>query len=1117
MNKKITSTALAALMIAGSTSFSAFAAMSNGTVVIGDKAFDLAYANDAKNLTEITNAMVAGGAIYVKNFEGNWINNVTGTTVAASVIPAVTYKSSTGVVTNYPAADKDSAAVTVTNNGAKSFKATFSAEVTDTSKVVFTVKQGLSAVKSLTVVWNTAKTEATLNNTSNLPIGEYTVNVVNGTTDLGTTKLSVVEQKIAKINITSTKLGINNSVRKNSNDFGVGFVTYQVLDQFGNDITQAPIANSLTFKCGLGNVEGKNGVIKLTPNMNILQFTSVTISAFDSGSGTNTSAILPVSTESGTLSAINLTALTNADNKVLTAEDTSTVFYVAYTATDISGNPTTDYDLVKNGLILNDNDELTASSSYLTTKIVHDPKDSKKAAIQVQVKNATDILQQDMPNVQIVAMTYTGKNSQLMVTLKKAAVIDSIQLLSPSFNIAVGENEIIPFIALDQNGKVLTKYVDIVQLGVLISGAHWVRNTDGTASLRVGDMDGKGYPNEGQRVITVATDTSKPSSININIQKKVMADTLSLDTTAFKTIMQVGQESGKAEQLLDFGWDNGGLSVKDQYDREVDMTTGTMANKDEGRYYVIAESSNSNVVAVTNKDGDEKLITDNKLSTGKGYIALTADKAGTATITFKLYNTDPTKADGTNRDPLVPVDTQSQTFSVLANDDIKDYVISERTEPIYANVDHVTKTVSDRQVDYKAGVKVFGTTASGAQVILSGEPIFQAKVDSKDFKIIRGPETLGGTCKYDKVRVVALDFADSMKTASSTKLEVSFMGADDKVYARSTTIKSTTVDPEAKSIYAHVSTEVFGISEQDDVITLAQSAGNSYADMLGNSLAQYDANGKAGTTQNVYIAAEDQYDTDSMALSAFKVVPNETKLATGSTFVLANDGTITSMDVKPGDFVTVSGVVNGKVKTIKIVFAGTTAADSETTKIATATTAVVKAEASKLAVDKTAAQTAVDLLATATVKTDLQARVSKIVTLEDNLAAATAAVVKAEKSKLQADVDAAKLLVTALPTGTDKTALQDKITAIVITVTVEWVASPSYKGITTTIKGTVDATKVKSVKATVAGKEIVAVTINADGTFVIDMNDVELGATVVVKAYDANAKEVNSKDVIRGL
>lgn len=109
MNKKITSSVLAALMIAGSTSFSALAAMANGTVVIGTKAFDLAYANNPANAAEITNAVVAAnGAIFVKDFEGNWIDNNTNAKVLASVIPAVTYKSATGVVTSFDAGDKDS-------------------------------------------------------------------------------------------------------------------------------------------------------------------------------------------------------------------------------------------------------------------------------------------------------------------------------------------------------------------------------------------------------------------------------------------------------------------------------------------------------------------------------------------------------------------------------------------------------------------------------------------------------------------------------------------------------------------------------------------------------------------------------------------------------------------------------------------------------------------------------------------------------------------------------------------------------------------------------------------------------------------------------------------------
>ena len=80
MNKKITSSLLVALMIAGSTSFSAFAAMPTGSVVIGTKAFDLTYANNSVNASDITAAIAAGGSVYVKDFNGDWIDNLTALT-----------------------------------------------------------------------------------------------------------------------------------------------------------------------------------------------------------------------------------------------------------------------------------------------------------------------------------------------------------------------------------------------------------------------------------------------------------------------------------------------------------------------------------------------------------------------------------------------------------------------------------------------------------------------------------------------------------------------------------------------------------------------------------------------------------------------------------------------------------------------------------------------------------------------------------------------------------------------------------------------------------------------------------------------------------------------------
>ncbi|MBU3202387.1 S1C family serine protease [Clostridium estertheticum] len=105
MNKKIIRSLFATIIIAGSTYITTFGAMASGTVVIGNQAISLDYANDVANFTEISNDIVSGGLIYVKNFEGKWIDNITGKTVNASVIPAVAYKGNNKVV-NYDAQDK---------------------------------------------------------------------------------------------------------------------------------------------------------------------------------------------------------------------------------------------------------------------------------------------------------------------------------------------------------------------------------------------------------------------------------------------------------------------------------------------------------------------------------------------------------------------------------------------------------------------------------------------------------------------------------------------------------------------------------------------------------------------------------------------------------------------------------------------------------------------------------------------------------------------------------------------------------------------------------------------------------------------------------------------------
>ncbi|HEY8890089.1 MAG TPA: hypothetical protein VIM70_07515 [Clostridium sp.] len=241
MNKKFISTVLAALMIAGSTSFTTFAAMNKGTVVIGNKAFDLGYANDPLNANEITNALVTGGDVYVKDFSGEWIDNNNGETVAASLIPAVVYKSATGTVI-FDAHDTDTGS-TVPDIIAPVL-----------NKVSFTIGQPIIANKDAN--------------------GDYKVSLAGlNSTDMFTTlTLNASEKTTIEINF----MGVSQAVTTNDS----GEVTINVADLLGtydpqkNGISVATLKNILASVGGTAKVNGT-----LTDTSGNIKTIIITISA----------------------------------------------------------------------------------------------------------------------------------------------------------------------------------------------------------------------------------------------------------------------------------------------------------------------------------------------------------------------------------------------------------------------------------------------------------------------------------------------------------------------------------------------------------------------------------------------------------------------------------------------------------------------------------------------------------------------------------------------------------------------------------------------------------------------------------------------------------------------
>lgn len=759
---------------------------------------------------------------------------------------------------------------------AKSFKVVFNKAVGDTAKVTFTVKRSTTPVV-VTATWNDAKTEATLTGGTNFPEGAYTVAVKNDTTDLGTSDVTVSQQKISKIEINSTKLAVTST--------GKGYATYKVVDQYNNDITNSYVANGLNFQTGVGTITAKNGVLTVTPSssMNLIQFAQVVITGYDSNTGVSVSATLQTSTALGTLSDISLGEIKNADGKVLTAGNTTDVFYVDYTATDVSGNPTKDYNLVKSGLILNSSDELSSSNSYVTAKVVQDPKDSTKAAIEVRVNSSASI-SMDMP-VSVTAMTYTGKTSTLNTTLKKASQIDTFTLMAPSYDIAVNEAKVIPFEAFDQNGNKITKYSELKGIVSLSGNVAFGKNIDGTAYILF-----TAPATYGPQIITAMTPTGKISSLTINVQKTAIADSLALDSSVLINAMQAG-----ATQLIDAGYFYGGLSVKDQYGRVIDMVGKP------GNYKVVAEATTGSAVSVTGDAFKANAIT------------VKADTAGAGTVIFKLI-------DNTNTSNPITIDQKSVTFSVLPNKDIKGYTIDAVTKPLYASAVAGFGTITDRDKEYKANPGIYGVTAGGSKVVLADTVITGVYVDNtNDFKVIN-PTTTSSAVSVDSVEVAAGKLTNN-RTEASTNLTVTFIDVNGSVQSLTTAIKSTVAAPVASTIDAYADTTVAGLSKVGDTITVKLSEAAAGELAVGKYLTRFDENGSKANRSKIYLFAKDQYDKKAMPLAQVIKVDAESSLTDAEFDIDSNGKVIANSGIVAGDYVVITGVTtNGLVKTIKIVF-----------------------------------------------------------------------------------------------------------------------------------------------------------------------------------------------------
>lgn len=109
MNRFKGKTSIAVLAMIASLSLTTLAAVPNGTVVMGDKAYDLEYVEKTENYLEVAKQFIKNGdQTYLKTEDGKWFDLKTNKEIKdKGMIPQLIYKNAEGKIMEYLAEDGD--------------------------------------------------------------------------------------------------------------------------------------------------------------------------------------------------------------------------------------------------------------------------------------------------------------------------------------------------------------------------------------------------------------------------------------------------------------------------------------------------------------------------------------------------------------------------------------------------------------------------------------------------------------------------------------------------------------------------------------------------------------------------------------------------------------------------------------------------------------------------------------------------------------------------------------------------------------------------------------------------------------------------------------------------
>ena len=558
------------------------------------------------------------------------------------------------------------------------------------------------------------KKTATIELTSKMTAGEYTVSVAQKDADALTGSVKVEDEKVADIKVLSEKAPFTSAAKTHAT------VTVQILNQYGEDITKLNHTDITANAGGIATNASLDSEGKLTLTLpagaTAKDGDKAIITLVHAKTGVSTQATVTLSGVSA-ISEIAFGELYNKDGKTLN-QDTDFAkdkFYVPVTTKDQYGADVTDITKINTEVIFTNTNPaiFTLDNSSKVKNVTINGKET--AVLEISATNLAG-------SADIIAVSTTsGKSTKTSVTVEAGVTYGSVSIGAPTEVLSANKDAYFPLSVTDSNGEsVLTKKAEaaIKQDTLTASTGHTIVELEGKEGLFV--KVPKTDIIEDKAITVVVTTKSGKVATQTVVAKAEAKPTV---ITGFDSKVSTALRANQAGVTIK----NTDLVVEDQYGQVITDKTALEAIEFTGS--VEAGSASAVAFDITN-------VSDNKSVTVK---PKNNTVETTGKVTFKL-ELGSTSADTAKEE----ASALTKTFTIVKDSQFESYTVAD-VPTIYA-----AETAGDFNVKagYDQPIKVKATTASGEVVDLK---------ENEDFTVT-GKPAVGAD----------VAFADKATTATKT-------------------------------------------------------------------------------------------------------------------------------------------------------------------------------------------------------------------------------------------------------------------------------------------------------------------------------------------------------------